>query len=185
MKARLGIFGVTGWKNSGKTRMVACLVAEFSARGLRVSTVKHAHHSFDIDQEGRDSWQHRQAGASEVALVSRNRWALMHELRGEDEPELDSILDRLSPCDLVIVEGYKREAHPKIEMIRSGNTPAPSAEATRSNPPLWPDDPAIVMIGSAGKIEDCPLPRFDPDAIAAIADFILDYLRKAARNAAE
>ena len=95
MKARLGIFGVTGWKNSGKTRMVANLVSEFTGRGLKVSTVKHAHHTFDVDQEGRDSWQHRQAGACEVALVSRNRWALMHELRGEEEPSLDEILERL------------------------------------------------------------------------------------------
>lgn len=180
MKARLGIFGVTGWKNSGKTRMVANLVGEFTARGLKVSTVKHAHHTFDIDQEGRDSWQHRQAGASEVALVSRNRWALMHELRDEEEPSLDEILERLSPCDLVIVEGYKREDHPKIEMIRDTGEPRPA-----SNPMLWRQDPAIVLIGSEDPVEDCLLPRLAPGQVSEIADFILDWLEKARSNAAE
>lgn len=180
MKARLGIFGVTGWKNSGKTRMVANLVREFTARGLKVSTVKHAHHSFDVDQEGRDSWQHRQAGASEVALVSRNRWALMHELRKEEEPSLDDILARLSPCDLVIIEGYKREDHPKIEMIRETQTPRPA-----SDPMLWREDPSIVLIGSAAKIDECPLPRLDPDQVSDIADFILAWLEKARSDAAE
>lgn len=180
MKARLGIFGVTGWKNSGKTRMVANLVSEFTARGLKVSTVKHAHHTFDVDQEGRDSWQHRQAGASEVALVSRNRWALMHELRGGTEPSLDEILERLSPCDLVIIEGYKREDHPKIEMIRDTGEPRPA-----TNPMLWQEDPSIVLIGSAESVDGCALPRLGPDQVAEIADFILAWLEKARSNAAE
>ena len=180
MKVRLGIFGVTGWKNSGKTRMVANLVGEFTARGLKVSTVKHAHHTFDIDQEGRDSWQHRQAGASEVALVSRNRWALMHELRGEEEPALGEILERLSPCDLVIVEGYKREDHPKIEMIRDTGEPRPA-----SNPMLWREDTSVVLIGSEEPLENCPLPRLGPDQVSEIADFILAWLEKARSNAAE
>jgi len=180
MKARLGIFGVTGCKNSGKTRMVANLVSEFTGRGLKVSTVKHAHHTFDVDQEGRDSWQHRHAGASEVALVSRNRWALMHELRGEEEPSLDDILERLSPCDLVIIEGYKREDHPKVEMIRDTGEPRPA-----SNPMLWQEDPTIVVIGSAAPVDDCPLPRLDPEKVSEIADFILAWLEKARSNAAE
>ena len=109
------VFGITGWKNSGKTTLVVRLVEEFTARGFRVSTVKHAHHAFDIDREGTDSHRHRVAGASEVALVSGRRWALMHELRDDDEPALGEILARLSPCDLVLIEGYKREAHAKIE----------------------------------------------------------------------
>lgn len=176
MTGKPPLFGVTGWKNSGKTRMVAALVAEFSARGFRVSTVKHAHHSFDIDQEGTDSWQHRKAGASEVALVSRNRWALMHELAGEEEPPLDEIVDRLSPCDLVIIEGFKREGHAKIEMIR---------KETLKDAPLWPDDDTIVLIGSDEPPADCNLPVFDPNDISAIADFIEQHLELTARNAAE
>ena len=112
------VFGITGWKNSGKTTLTEKLVAEFTRRGFRVSTVKHAHHDFDIDREGADSHRHRMAGAAEVAIVSGKRWALMHELRGEDEPKLEQILARLAPCDLVLVEGYKREGHRKIETRR-------------------------------------------------------------------
>ena len=164
MKSGPMIFGVTGWKNSGKTRMVAALVSEFSARGLKVSTIKHAHHSFEIDHEGTDSWQHRKAGASEVALVSRNRWALMHELANEEEPPLEEILARLSPCDLIIVEGFKREGHPKLEMIRK--------EASR-DAPLWPSDNSIQAVVSSEQPDDCELPWFQPDDISLIADFIL------------
>lgn len=161
------VFGVTGWKNSGKTRMVAALVAEFTGRGLNVSTIKHAHHSFDVDREGTDSWQHRQAGAGEVALVSRNRWVIMHELADEDEPPMAEILERMTPCDLIIIEGFKREGHPKIEMIR---------EETRRDAPLWPEDDTIRLIGSADEQADCPLPIFHPDNVGAIADFIADHL---------
>lgn len=161
------IFGVTGWKNSGKTHLVASLVSELTSRGLKVSTVKHAHHSFDIDHVNTDSWKHRKAGASEVALVSKNRWALMHELENEDEPPLNQILEKLSPCDLVIIEGYKREGHQKIELIR---------KETLKDKPLWPDDPSIIAIGSKDPITDCPHPIFDPDNIPAIADFILAQL---------
>lgn len=160
------IFGVTGWKNSGKTRMVAALVSEFASRGFKVSTIKHAHHSFDIDHEGTDSWQHRKAGAGEVALVSRNRWALMHELSGEDEPPLADILSKLAPCDIVIIEGFKREGHPKIEMIRK--------EAAK-DAPLWPDDKSIKAIVSADPVNETSLPVFSPDAIGTIADFILAW----------
>ena len=112
------VFGVTGWKNSGKTTLTERLVAELVRRGWRVSTVKHAHHEFDIDKQGTDSFRHRQAGAGEVAIVSANRWALMHELRDEAEPALATILERLAACDIVIVEGYKREPHRKIEVRR-------------------------------------------------------------------
>ena len=108
MSEQTPVFGVTGWKNSGKTTLVSRLVAEITARGYSVSTVKHAHHNFDIDQKGRDSYAHREAGAHEVALVSGRRWALMHELRGEEEPSLADVLAKLSPCDLVIVRRIRK-----------------------------------------------------------------------------
>ena len=157
------IFGITGWKNAGKTRMVAGLVAEFTRLGLKVSTVKHAHHSFDIDREGSDSWQHRKAGAAEVALVSSRRWALMHELQDEREPPLDEILARLSPCDLVLVEGFKREGHAKLEVVR---------RETLKDKPLWPDDPSIVLVVSADDQPGCDRPVLDPDDCPASARFI-------------
>jgi molybdopterin-guanine dinucleotide biosynthesis adapter protein len=161
------IIGITGWKNSGKTTLTERLVAEFVARGLRVSTVKHAHHAFDIDQPGTDSFRHRAAGAGEVAIVSGNRWALMHELRGESEPSLDDVLARLSPCDLVIVEGYKREGHLKIETRRR------EAKDTR---PLSTDDPNIVAVASDHALPGETLPVFPIDDIAAMADFITSRL---------
>jgi molybdopterin-guanine dinucleotide biosynthesis protein B len=157
------IFGITGWKNSGKTTLTEKLVTELSRRGWRVSTVKHAHHSFDIDKEGTDSFRHRAAGAGEVAIVSAHRWALMHELRGEDEPSLETILTRLAPCDLVLVEGYKRERHFKIEARRS---------AAKDKSPLSADDPFIVAIASDRPVESPLLPVFDLDDAVAIADFI-------------
>lgn len=158
------VFGVTGWKNSGKTTLVSRLVAEITARGFFVSTVKHAHHNFDIDQKGRDSYAHREAGAQEVALVSGRRWALMHELRGDEEPSLHEVLEKLSPCDLVIVEGYKRETHPKIEARRVGS---------KSDRPLAPDDPSIVAIACDTSLVGEALPVFDIDNITSIADFAL------------
>jgi molybdopterin-guanine dinucleotide biosynthesis protein B len=157
------VFGITGWKNSGKTTLTERLVTELSRRGWKVSTVKHAHHDFDIDKEGTDSFRHRQAGASEVAIVSGRRWALMHELRGEDEPTLDEVLARLAPCDLVLVEGYKRENHSKIETRRTG---------AKDTTPLSAGDPAILAIASDHPVPDSALPVFDIDDIGAIADFI-------------
>ncbi len=112
------VFGITGWKNSGKTTLTERLITELTSRGWRVATVKHAHHDFDIDKEGTDSFRHRLAGATEVAIVSDRRWALMHELRGDEEPLLETMLARMSPCDIVLVEGYKRENHKKIEARR-------------------------------------------------------------------
>lgn len=160
---RQRVFGVTGWKNSGKTQLVTSLVAEFTRRGYRVSTVKHAHHRFDIDKPETDSYRHREAGASEVALVSGNRWALMHELRDEQEPKLEEILARIAPCDLVLIEGYKREDHPKIEARR---------RESRNSEPLAPGDPAIIAIAADHAVEDTELPVFDLDDIGAMADFI-------------
>ena len=157
------VFGITGWKNSGKTTLTERLVAEFTRRGLHVSTVKHAHHAFDIDKEGTDSFRHRAAGAHEVAIVSGVRWALMHELRSEEEPSLERILATLSPCDLVLVEGYKREPHLKIEARRLGARDTAHLSAT---------DAAIVAVAADHPQPEEALPVFDLDDVVAIADFI-------------
>ena len=159
----MNIFGITGWKNSGKTTLTEKLVTELVRRGWKVSTVKHAHHDFDIDRPGADSFRHRQAGATEVAIVSGIRWALMHELRGEDEPPLEAVLSRLAPCDIVLVEGYKREAHRKIETRR--------LEA-KDRAPLSAGDPNIVAVATDFAAEGEPLPVFDLNDAKSIADFI-------------
>ena len=161
------VLGIAGFKNSGKTTLVVRLVAELTRRGYRVSTVKHAHHSFDIDHEGRDSYRHREAGASEVAVVSRYRWALMHELDGteDEEPTLDDILGKLEPCDLVLVEGYKRNRnHPKIE-IRDVGQDGPK--------PI--EDPTVIAVAANGAVEDARVPVFDRDDIAGLADFVVAW----------
>ncbi len=158
------IFGITGWKNSGKTTLTERLVTEITARGFRVATVKHAHHAFEIDREGTDSFRHRSAGAGEVAIVSGTRWALMHELRGAPEPSLADIVARLSPCDLVLVEGYKREPHPKIECRR---------QEARDRRPMQDHAPSIAAIAADHPVTDSALPVFDLDDIAAMADFVL------------
>jgi molybdopterin-guanine dinucleotide biosynthesis protein B len=168
------VFGITGWKNSGKTTLTERLVAELTRRGYRVSTVKHAHHDFDIDKPGADSYRHRVAGAAEVAVVSGRRWALMHELRGEDEPRLDDILARLAPCDIVLVEGYKREGHDKIETRRL------SAKDTK---PLTPGDPAIRAVAADHPVEGESVPVFVLDDVASIADFIVARSGLPQRNA--
>ena len=157
------VFGITGWKNSGKTTLTEKLVSELVRRGWTVSTVKHAHHEFDIDKPGADSFRHRQAGATEVAVVSGVRWALMHELRAEDEPTLETILSRLAPCDIVLVEGYKREAHKKIETRR--------IEA-KDRSPLSANDGHIVAIAADFEITGESLPVFDLNDTGGIADFI-------------
>ena len=157
------VFGITGWKNSGKTTLTERLVTELVGRGWRVSTIKHAHHDFDIDKPGADSFRHREAGATEVAIVSGRRWALMHELRNETEPTLDEVLARISPCDLVLVEGYKREHHLKIEARR--------LEA-KDRSPLTLNDPSIIAIASDHPVEGEQVPVFGIDDITAIADFV-------------
>jgi len=157
------IIGVAGFKNAGKTTLVERLVRHLTDRGYLISTVKHAHHSFDIDHEGRDSFRHRAAGASEVAVVSASRWAIIHELRDEAEPPLADILAKLAPCDLVIIEGYKRDGHDKIEV----------RNLALDHPKLAGDDPTIVAIAATGPIADAPVPVFDRDDVAALADFII------------
>lgn len=156
------ILGISGWKNSGKTGLTVRLVEELTARGYRVSTIKHAHHDFDIDKVGADSFRHRQAGAHEVTIVSGTRYAIMHELRGQPEPAFEDVLARLAPCDIVVIEGYKREPVPKIEARR--------VEA-KSRVPLAPEDPHIVAIAADHPVEDAGLPVFDLDDTMAIADF--------------
>ncbi len=157
------ILGISGWKNSGKTGLAVRLVTELTARGYRVSTIKHAHHDFDIDKVGADSFRHRQAGAHEVTIVSGTRYAIMHELRGTPEPSFEEILARLDPCDLVLIEGYKREPIPKIEARRRN-----AANTT----PLAPADPWICAIAADHAVEYTPLPVFDLDDTAGLADFV-------------
>jgi molybdopterin-guanine dinucleotide biosynthesis adapter protein len=151
------VFGVTGWKNAGKTTLTERLVAEFVRRGWRVSTIKHAHHAVDIDQPGTDSFRHRAAGATEVALVGGQRYAIMRE---EADPPLGDVLARLAPSDIVLIEGYKSQPHPKIE-VRAGDVPSLAA-----------NDPAIVAIACDARPADTALPWFRRDDIAGIADFI-------------
>jgi len=161
------VFGITGWKNSGKTTLTERLVALFTSQGFRVATVKHAHHSFDIDREGTDSFRHRQAGAVETAIVSANRWALMHELRSEQEPPLSEILGRLSPADLVLVEGYKNDSHPKIECRRAG---------ARDQSPLRGAIANIVAIATEAPEAASAPPQFHIDDVGGIGAFILKFL---------
>ena len=157
------LYGVTGWKNNGKTTLVERLVTEIAGRGLSVSTVKHAHHGFDLDQPGKDSWRHRDAGAREVLVSGGARWALMHELRGEDEPPLAELLARLSAVDLVIVEGYKRDPHRKIEVRR--------AAAARDL--IAAGDASVRALATDAPLGDFNRPQFDLDDITGIADFVL------------
>ncbi|MEL6644523.1 MAG: molybdopterin-guanine dinucleotide biosynthesis protein B [Pseudomonadota bacterium] len=160
------VWGVVGWKNAGKTGLMERLVAEFTGRGHSVSTIKHAHHSFDVDQPGKDSYRHRAAGAREVLLSSGARWALMHELRGAKEATLDALLARLSPVDLVLIEGFKSEPHPKVEAFRE----------SAQNPHLAPDDPTIRAICADCDVPDFGRPVFDLNDTTAIADFIANEL---------
>lgn len=179
MKPSPPVFGVTGWKNSGKTTLSERIIAELTARGFAVASVKHAHHSFDIDKPGTDSFRHRQAGARETAIVGGARWAVMHELRGDEEPSMGQIIARLSPCDIVIVEGYKRESHPKIECRRA---------QARKGEPMTLSDMHIAAIatdtGAAGEgTNPDALPVFHLDDIAAICDFVTATCGLPARRA--
>lgn len=159
----MNIYGVTGWKNTGKTGLMERLVAEMVARGLTVSTIKHAHHDTEIDHPGRDSYRHRAAGAREVVLSSPRRWAVMHELRDQPEPMLAELLTRLSPVDLVLIEGYKRADHPKIEAYRT--------ETGRDL--LARGNATIRAVASDVAVDGLEQPVFHLDDTCAIADFIL------------
>jgi molybdopterin-guanine dinucleotide biosynthesis protein B len=160
------VFGVAGFSGAGKTTLLEKLIARFVAQGLTVAVIKQTHHDFDLDQPGKDSWRHRAAGASEVLLASDRRWALMHEVRGSAPPALKEQVARLSPCDLVLLEGYKREPVPKLEVHR----PALGA------PLLYPADPHILALASDEPVTTT-LPWFALNDVPAIADFILQHAR--------
>ena len=161
----MNVFGVTGWKNAGKTGLMERLVAEINGRGHSVSTLKHAHHTFDVYHPGKDSHRHRLAGASQVLLASTERWALMNEHRGAEEPSLSELLAKLEPVDVVLIEGWKRDSHPKVEAWR----------AETGNPLIAPNDTTILAVASDTSFE-IDRPVFDLDDTVAIANFILDYL---------
>ena len=156
------IIGLAGWSGSGKTTLVTNVIPVLVKRGLKVATVKHAHHEFDTDQPGKDSWLHRQAGASEVAIVSSRRWAIVHELGQESEPPLGEVLAKLSPVDLVIVEGFKRNLHPKLEVYRS----------VVGKPLLHPDDDCIVAVATDAPLQEAQVPVLMLDDIVSIANVL-------------
>ncbi len=158
------ILGIAGWRGSGKTRLVTRLLRELVAREITISTMKHAHHHFDVDQPGKDSYEHRNAGATEVLVTSSNRWALMHEHRGDPEATFDSLLPRMHSVDLLLVEGFKEYAHDKIEVHR------PSV----GKPLLCPNDPHIIAVASDTVLSGLAIPVLSLDDIAAIADFIVE-----------
>ncbi len=159
------IFGFAGWSGSGKTTLIEKLIPRFTAHGLRVSLIKHAHHRFDVDQPGKDSYRHRHAGCTEVLVSSSRRWALMHELRGREEPSLDEHIRRMSPCDLLLVEGYKRERIPKLEVYR----------ASVGDAMLHAEDSNIVAIASDQQLTTA-LPQFQLDDAEGIAGFVLRHI---------
>src|SRR5262245_45530783 len=159
------VFGFAGWSGSGKTTLIERLIPLLVARGLKVSLIKHAHHTFEVDQPGKDSYRHRHAGCTEVLVGSSRRWALVHELRGAPEPGFAELLARVSPCDLVLVEGYKREKLPKLEVYR----------ATVGEPLIHPHDSDVVAIASDERLKT-QLPQFHLDDAPGIATFILSYL---------
>ncbi|MBL1434995.1 MAG: molybdopterin-guanine dinucleotide biosynthesis protein B [Rhodobacteraceae bacterium] len=156
------VFGITGWKNSGKTTLTERLVEEITGRGLTVSTIKHAHHSVDVDQPGKDSFRHRAAGAGEVILASAYRWAIMHELRGAEEPTVDELLAKLSPVDLVLIEGFKQNDHAKIEASVKPDCPLISVK-----------DQSIKAIAAGHDVGAQTVPVLDINDISTIADFVL------------
>jgi molybdopterin-guanine dinucleotide biosynthesis adapter protein len=162
------VFGFAGWSGSGKTTLIEKLIPRLVARGLRVSLIKHAHHTFDVDQPGKDSHRHRQAGASEILVTSSRRWVLMHELRGAHEPSFEEQIRHLSPCDVLLVEGFKFAAIPKLEVWR-----AETGEGL-----LHPNDPHIVAVASDAKV-DTKLPLLNLNDHAAIESFIVTHLELA------
>jgi molybdopterin-guanine dinucleotide biosynthesis protein B len=165
------VFGIAGWKNSGKTTLMVRLISVFAACGLRVAAVKHAHHGFDVDHEGRDSFRYRAAGAGVVAVSSPARFAIMTELRDRPEPALADLIRHIEGADIILVEGFKREGHPKLEVRRR--------EALKQTP-LAPGDPSILAVAADFEIAGCELPVFALDDAGAIADFILSRFQMTA-----
>jgi molybdopterin-guanine dinucleotide biosynthesis protein B len=162
---RMRIIGLAGWSGSGKTTLVTRLIPHLTARGLRVSTLKHAHHGFDLDQPGKDSFMHRAARATEVIVSSSRRFAILHELRGEPEWDLPALVAKMSPADLVLVEGYKRDPFPKLEIHRAAN----------GKPLIHPDDPHIVAIAADIPLPDSKIPVVDLDDVGAIAELLIRF----------
>lgn len=160
------VFGFAGYSGAGKTTLIEKLIPCLVGDGLRVSLIKHAHHGFDLDRPGKDSYRHREAGATEVFLVSSQRWVLMHELREDAEPTLEEQLARMSPCDLVLVEGFKYTRIPKIEIYRAAN----------GKPLIYPENPNVIAVATDDAGLEAPLPLLDLDAPRQIADFILKHL---------
>lgn len=160
------VFGLVGRSGSGKTTLIEALIPVFGGMGMAVSVIKHTHHDFDVDQPGKDSWRQRRAGAREVLLTSDKRWVLMHELRDSPEPSLEEQLSRLSPCDLVLVEGFKQQPMPKLEVWRAANNTVP----------LYTSDKSIVAVASDIKLQ-AGLPVFGLDEPDRIANFILQHLK--------
>jgi molybdopterin-guanine dinucleotide biosynthesis protein B len=159
------IFGFAGWSGSGKTTLIEQVIPRFVRAGLKVSLIKHAHHRFDVDHPGKDSYRHRAAGCSEVLVTSGQRWALMHEAQGEPEAMLGEQIARMSPCDLLLIEGYKYYALPKLEIYRAAN----------GKPLLYPEDAHIVALATDTPVE-CSLPQFGLEDYDAIAAFVLDTM---------
>ncbi len=158
------VIGFCGYSGAGKTTLIEALIPHFTGHGLKVSLIKHAHHGFDIDKPGKDSWRHREAGASEVILLTDQRWVLMHEMRDAPPPQLDEMLAHLTPCDLVLLEGFKTASFDKIEVHRPAN----------GKPLLWPEVPGLIAVASDGVL-DCPLRQLDLNDPAAIAAFVLQH----------
>lgn len=161
------VLGIVGWSGSGKTTLITRVIPLLGARGIRVATLKHAHHKFDVDQPGKDSYEHRKAGACEVIVSSARRWVQMHEIGEGPEATLAQLLAKVSPCDLILVEGFKTESHPKLEVFREA----------AGKPPLHPHDPRIVAIASDHPFADVAIPVVDLNDIAAVADLVLASAR--------
>jgi len=159
------VMGIVGWSGSGKTSLITALLPILRARGLTVSTMKHAHHRFDVDTRGKDSYLHREAGASEVMVVTSSRWVLMHESREEPEPSIESLIERMTPVDLLLIEGFKTHPHPKLEIHRQ----------SEGKPLLSPDDPDIVAVASDTDLPGLRVPRLDLADPATIAEFIIKH----------
>lgn len=159
------IFGLAGWSGSGKTTLMVGLLPELVARGLTVSTMKHAHHTFDIDRPGKDSYEHRAAGASEVMVTSARRWALMHEFKGAPEPPMDELIARMNPVDLLLIEGFKAHEHDKLEVFRR----------EVGKPLLCLKDARVVAVASDGEVPEAGVPVIALDDVTAIADFVVGH----------
>lgn len=159
------VMGIVGWSGSGKTSLLVQVLPLITAQGFRVSTMKHAHHRFDVDKPGKDSFRHREAGASEVLVVTSSRWVLMHELREEPEPSIECLIERMTPVDLLLIEGFKTHHHPKLEIHRE----------SEGKPLLCHEDPEIVAVASDGPLPGLKIPRLDLNDHAAIATFILAH----------